>query len=248
MPMFQVKNITGSTKDIDLKQGIITAYWSSFDVVDSDVEYFDLSAFSKSIQERGPKGRNRIMKLWQHNPTMPLGKPMELYTDNVGLIAVTKISETTYGMDALKLYQDGVINEHSVGFQTIKSNYDESRKATRISEAKLWEGSAVTWGANEFTPVISGKSMDKNDLIAQYNIVCKAFYSGDYTDDTFNILEVQKKHFETIFSKSLDSQSEPSVDTPNMVQAEQIKDYFSKLNLELHIRRITNGRNYQSSQ
>jgi HK97 family phage prohead protease len=244
--MFQVKNFKATTKDIDLAQGIITAYWSSFDVVDSDLDYFDLSAFNKSIQERGPKGTNRIMKLWQHNPTMPLGKPMELYTDNVGLVAVTKISETSYGKDALKLYADGVLNEHSVGFQTIKSNYDESRKATRISEAKLWEGSAVTWGANEFTPVISGKSIDKAGLIEQYNVVCKAFYSGDYTDDTFKILEVQKKHFETIFTQSLETK-EPLKDTPIVDQAEKLKQYFKQLQLETEIRRITNGRYYQST-
>lgn len=237
--MYQLKHIQAELKDLDLKQGIITAIWSRPDVVDSDGDYFTRSAWDKSIMERGPKGSNRIMKLWQHNPTMPLGKPMELYTDDAGLVAVTKIVDTTYGQDALKLYRDGVINEHSVGFQTIKSNYDENRKATAITEAKLWEGSAVTWGANEFTPVISGKGIDKIKALDYYNTLCKAFYTGDYTDDTFKILEAQKKHFEQLFSTSLESK-EPDViaPTPEMNQAEAIKNLITQFQLEQTFRSI----------
>jgi len=245
--MFQVKTFSGTTKDLDLKDGIITAYWSTFGVVDSDGDAIESKSFNKTIAERGPTGKNRIMKLWQHNATMPLGKPMELYTDNVGLIAVTKISDTSYGLDALKLYADGVLNEHSIGFQTIKSVYDESLKANVLTEIKLWEGSVVTWGANEFTPVISGKSIDKQSLLTHYNAVCKAFYSGDYTDDTFQILEVQKKHLENIFTASLDTVKPSVVDTSNSDQAEKLKDYFKQLKLESEIRKITHGRYHKST-
>lgn len=237
--MYQLKSTQAAVKDLDIKQGIITAYLSTFDVIDSDQDYFTRSAWDKSIMERGPKGSNRIMKLWQHNPTMPLGKPMELYTDNVGLISVTKITDTTYGQDAIKLYRDNVINEHSVGFQTIKGNYDEERKANAITEAKLWEGSAVTWGANEFTPVISGKGIDNAKALDYYNTLCKAFYTGDYTDDTFKILEAQKMHFEQIFSTSLEAK-EPDViaPTPEQVQADSIKNLITQFQLEQTFRRL----------
>jgi HK97 family phage prohead protease len=236
--MYQFKHTQAEIKDLDLKQGIITSYWSRFDIVDSDEDFFTRSAWDKSISERGPSGSNRIMFLWQHNPTMPLGKPMELYTDESGLIGVTKISDTTYGMDAIKLYRDGVINEHSVGFQTIKGNYDDDRKGYAITEAKLWEGSAVTWGANEFTPVISGKGMDKTKALSYYQTLCKAFYTGDYTDDTFRILEAQKNHFEQIFTKSLETNEPTAQVTPEPNQADAIKNVITQFKLQQQFRSI----------
>jgi HK97 family phage prohead protease len=242
--MYQIKSFEGKAQDVDLKQGIITSYWSTFDVIDSDNDIIERTAFNKTISERGPKGSNRIMFLWQHNPTMPLGKPMELYTDSKGLIGVTKIVDTSYGADALKLYESGVINEHSIGFNVIKESYDEQRKANRIQEVKLWEGSAVTWGANEFTPVISGKSelTDRSKAVEYYDTLCKAFYSGTFTDDTFHILEAQKKHIETLLSASLDAKQEPAQSTPTVdVQAEQLKQLFQQFELNETLRRYQNG-------
>lgn len=242
--MYQLKSFQAEVKDLDLKQGVITSYWSTFDVIDSDQDIIERNAFNKTIQERGPKGSNRIMFLWQHNPTMPLGKPSELYTDAKGLIGVTEIQKTSYGMDALKLYESGVINEHSIGFNVIKERYDESRKANAIQEVKLWEGSAVTWGANEFTPVISGKSefTDHAKAIEYYNTLCKAIYSGTFTDDTFQILEAQKKHIEAQLTASLEAKSEPAESTPSVdVQAEELKQYFQKFELNETLRRYQHG-------
>jgi uncharacterized protein len=241
--MYELKSYQSELKDIDLKQGVIKAYWSTFDVIDSDMDIMGRDAFNKTVAERGPNGSNRIMFLWQHNPTMPLGKPSEIYMDEKGLVGVTKIADTSYGMDAIKLYESGVINEHSIGFQTIKSRYDEQQKATVITEVRLWEGSAVTWGANEFTPVISGKSAELQDrakAVEYYDTLCKAMYSGTYTDDTFQILEVQKKHIETLLSKSLEIK-EPTLVTPIDVQAETIKNIFTQFELTQTFRRHTNG-------
>jgi hypothetical protein len=157
---------------------------------------------------------------------------------------VTKIVDTTYGADALKLYDSGVINEHSIGFNVIKESYDDQRKANRIQEVKLWEGSAVTWGANEFTPVISGKNefTDRAKAVDYYNTLCKAIYSGTFTDDTFHILEAQKKHIEAILTASLDAKSEPVPSTPTVdVQAEQLKQLFQQFELNETLRRYQNG-------
>ena len=233
MPMYQVKSFNGAVKDLDIKQGIITAYWSAFDNIDSDGDIMGRDAFNKSISERGPKGANRIMFLYQHNPTLILGKPSELYTDAKGLIGVAKIEQTSYGADVLKLYESGIINEHSIGFQTIKSRYDNDKGANLIQEVRLWEGSAVTWGANELTPVISGKSTEnKGEVVQYYDTLCKAIYSGTFTDDTFQILEVQKRHIEAILSQSLDPIAEPTVVTPSKgVQADEIMNIFKQFEL-----------------
>jgi uncharacterized protein len=61
-----------------------------------------------------------IAYLWQHDTYKPLGKLMVLREDNFGLYFEAKMSDTTWGEDALKLYRDGVITQHSIGYQVIK--------------------------------------------------------------------------------------------------------------------------------
>ncbi len=50
--------------------------------------------------------------------------------------------------DAIKLYEAGLINQHSIGFSTLKSDVNQKTGVRTITELKLYEGSAVLWGAN----------------------------------------------------------------------------------------------------
>jgi HK97 family phage prohead protease len=139
-------------------------------------------------------GRNRIMHLLQHNPLMPLGKPTELMEDAKGLRFTSKITETSYGKDVIKLYAEGVFNEHSVGFEIIKS--DNKAGYREIREIKLWEGSTVTWGANPNTPIESMKSWDKpksEEMLAKF---CNILRNGDLTDEGMIQLEIGLKQLE----------------------------------------------------
>jgi HK97 family phage prohead protease len=139
-------------------------------------------------------GRNRIMHLLQHNPLMPLGKPTELMEDAKGLRFTSKITETSYGKDVIKLYAEGVFNEHSVGFEIIKA--DNKAGYREIREIKLWEGSTVTWGANPNTPIESMKSWDKpksEEMLAKF---CNILRNGDLTDEGMIQLEIGLKQLE----------------------------------------------------
>ena len=63
----------------------------------------------------------------------------------------------------MQWYADGVIDEHSIGFQTIKYTMLDAEKGLReLQEVKLWEGSTVTWGMNELAKVVSVKGL--NDI------------------------------------------------------------------------------------
>ena len=42
--------------------------------------------------------------------------------DDYGLYFEAKIVDTEAGEDTLKLYEEGLINQHSIGFSTIKQN------------------------------------------------------------------------------------------------------------------------------
>lgn len=134
------------------------------------------------------------MHLLQHNPLMPLAKPMELIEDGKGLRFVSKITETSYGKDVIKLYSEGVFNEHSVGFEIVKS--DNKAGYREIREIKLWEGSTVTWGANPNTPIESMKSWDKpksKEMIAKF---CNILRNGDLTDESMIQLEIGLKQIQ----------------------------------------------------
>jgi len=184
----------GIIEDVDSVKGIVTGYFSAFNNIDSDGDVIVSGAYKKTVGENGPMGRNRIMHLLQHNPLMPLAKPMELIEDGKGLRFVSKITETSYGKDVIKLYAEGVFNEHSVGFEIVKS--DNKAGYREIREIKLWEGSTVTWGANPNTPIESMKSWDKpksEEMIAKF---CNILRNGDVSDESMIQIEIGLKQIQ----------------------------------------------------
>lgn len=205
---YLVKNFTGTTKDVDIKNGIITGYFAIFDNVDSDDDIFIPGSFRKTIRERGPKGADRIMHLLQHDTWRPLSKPQVLKEDKRGVYFESKVSGTSYGKDTVQLYADGVYTEHSVGFVTIKKEQEED-KPTKILEVKLWEGSTVTWGANQ-EALFQG--FKENEVISKIDILTKALKNGNYMDNTFALLEIRLSQMKSLLIK------EPSDDdTPGQV-------------------------------
>jgi hypothetical protein len=203
------KNLSeGIIEDVDDVKGIVTGYFSAFNNIDSDGDVIVSGAYKKTVAENGPMGRNRIMHLLQHNPLMPLAKPMELMEDAKGF--TSKITETSYGKDVIKLYKEGVFNEHSVGFEIVKS--DNKSGYREIREIKLWEGSTVTWGANANTPIESMKSWDKpktEDMIAKF---CGILRNGNLTDESMIQLEIGLKQIQEHL-KALDNNSVLAVES-----------------------------------
>ena len=205
---YSIKNLSEAIQDVDVKNGIITGYFAAFDNIDSDNEIFLPGSFKKTIRERGLKGANRILHLRQHNTREPLGKPHVLKEDNKGLYFESRISKTSYGIDTLQLYQDGIYTEHSVGFRIIKEEREED-KPTKILEVQLWEGSTVTWGANDEATFVGFK---EEAVIDKIDALTKALTNGNYMDDTFALLEIELNQMKSLLVK------EPSDDdTPGQI-------------------------------
>ena len=130
--------------------------------------------------------------------------------DAKGLRFTSKITETSYGKDVIKLYKEGVFNEHSVGFEIVKS--DNKAGYREIKEIKLWEGSTVTWGANPNTPIESIKSWDEiktEDMIVKFATILR---KGDVTDETMIQLEIGLKQIQEHL-KALDNNSVLAVES-----------------------------------
>lgn len=211
------KDFANSVKDVDTKQGIVTGYFSIFGNVDSDGDIITPGAFKKSVQENGPgSARPRILHLYQHDPWKVIAKPHILEEDSKGLYFESKISQTSIGSDVLKLYEDGVLTEHSIGFQIIKSEDDKEQGVTKLTELKLWEGSTVSWGANMEALATGVKALDKESwglLVGKLESMNKALRDGTYTDDTMRQLQINFEQLQQMVV-SLAAKMEPAEVTP----------------------------------
>lgn len=178
------KSISQSVKDVDVKGGTVTGYFSAFDSKDTDGDIIRKGAYAKTIAENGPKSRSpRIKHLLDHDRSKQVAIIETLIEDNYGLYYESKTKRPSLSQDFLLMAEDGFITEHSVYINPIVQNANASEKANDITEARLWEGSSLQcWGANQFTPLISVKSA--SDVVSMFYRLRKALSVGTYTDDT----------------------------------------------------------------
>lgn len=203
---YSTKSFNTVIKDLSLGKREVAMYLSKFDVIDSDDDLIIKGAFEKSIRERGPQSdsNRNIAFLRYHDWQHPIGKFLKLEEDSKGLFAVAQLGTSTKGEDALRDYEDGIIKEHSIGFQYVNENvkYIENEKEKgyyEINEVKLFEGSAVTFGSNEYTEVVNiGKGENKINIVEklakEIDIVTKALINGRGTDQRLYNLEMKLKY------------------------------------------------------
>ena len=214
---YNKKAVSGAPVDMTDSDRVVTVYYSAFGNIDSDGDIIVPGAFTKTLKENGPQGKNRIWHLFNHSTDKPVSKPFELVEDFFGLKARVKMPNTTLGNDTYELYKAGHITEHSIGFQTIKSNPSKSMGsdgANMITEIKLFEGSSVLWGANANTPTVGVKSQIKATLIDEMGKTIKSLRTGKFTDETFELLELKLKQLQQYLAEMEDETSIPPIDQP----------------------------------
>lgn len=238
--MIDYKSIFGSVKDVDTKGRVVTGYLSSFGNIDSDNDIIEKGSFLKSINERMDKMRF----LYQHNWQQPLSKFKVLMEDEKGLYFESDpLPDTTYANDTIKLYEAGILNEHSIGFNVIKAEYDRDTDIRRIKEIRLYEGSVVTFGANSGTPFTGFKDAfteeefekERKRIDEETGKIMSALKKGSFTDETFIMLEIALKSLsKQSYELGKISLKEPSVDTqqkePIIKEVEILNDYLKKWN------------------
>ena len=179
-------------KDINVKDRIVQAYYFNAQTVDSDSDIISIDAYDKSITERGPQSAlPRIKHLFNHWDGTGVLK--EIGKDEKGGWFISKLGRHTIGKDTLLMYEDGLITEHSHGFEIINSS-DETLDGVsirRIKEGVLWEVTSLDkWGANMNTPVMKSLE-DRNYWTKRMDKLIKAISDGSYSDETFDLLEIQ---------------------------------------------------------
>ena len=224
-------------KDMDSNRREVAVYLAKFGNVDSDNDVIQKGAFKKSIQERGPESSSnrKIAFLRHHDWEKQIGVFSKLQEDDNGLYAVGRLGTSTMGEDAWRDYQDGIIKEHSVGFQRVsdktkfvKDTSNPLGGFTLLQEVKLWEGSAVTFGANELTNVVSiMKSENKKTFIDKISddlqTVIKALANGKGSDERLYELEMKANFLSS--QLTLLAQTEPGNHSVKLYEPEP--DEFS---------------------
>lgn len=246
---YSVKTISIKMEDVDETNRVVKGYLSAFDVLDADMDVIRKGAFAKSLQEAGvnSSGNRKIAHLRNHDWDWQIGKFLELEEDEFGLKFVSQLGRSTKGNDALLDYQDGILREHSIGFNYVQdkikfveeSNLNENGHF-EITEVKLWEGSGVTFGANAMTPVIEAAktSGDIDGLLEKVTTMEQAFVkalkNGKGTDERLESLEARFKQIQELRNSLL--LAKPTVEKvtledrkPNNTEEETKKLFYQNL-------------------
>jgi len=222
---FEQKLISDSVRDVSENDRRVKVAISKMGNIDHDGDVIDQGAYTKTITERGPKGANLIWHLTDHNPSLKsaVGKFSDIYTDGDYLVGITTIPNTTWGNDVLEFYKSGHINQHSIGFRTIKAEAVKGAQPYNlIKEVFLYEGSAVLWGANSETPTLTvGKSITKEEAVAEHEklskelgLLMKSLKDGRFTDDAFEFIEIRTAQIHEAIKTLMNTEiTQPVVET-----------------------------------
>jgi HK97 family phage prohead protease len=228
-------------RDMDSVGRKVAVYLAKFDNIDSDNDMIKKGAFTKSLQERGvnSSGNRKIAFLRHHDWTWQIGKFLELTEDDYGLFAVGQLGNSTKGEDAFKDYEDGIIREHSIGFQYIADKTKwipdvtiEAGGYFMINEVKLYEGSAVTFGANDLTNVVGvikgeQKTAKIEQITNELNICIKALANGKGSDERLHEIEMKVKYL----NSQLITLANADPITIQSVKSEPLNDPFNWSNV-----------------
>ena len=153
-------------KSIELKQETtsrlpdgrlkVVAYAAVFGNVDSYNDIIVKGAFKNSLKKEG----KRVAVCYQHEMSNPIATLDMIKEDDNGLLVEFTISKSEESI-ATKI-EEGIIKEMSIGYRTIKYDYDTSTEIRTINELRLYEVSLVTRAANE-EATIKSEEMDNDE-------------------------------------------------------------------------------------
>lgn len=129
--------------------GAFSGYLAVFGNVDSYGDRIKRGAFRDTLKDLKATGR-KVPVLWQHWWDKPIGAYTELREDDHGLYVEGLLlrDDVQQAREAHALLKAGAISGQSIGFETMESK--DSKDGTReLTAIKLWEGSIVTFPANE---------------------------------------------------------------------------------------------------
>jgi len=159
------------TVSLDEAQGIVECFVAGIGNKDSVGDVCASGAFTKSLLRRKPR------VVWGHNWNDPIGKVLEIYEVGPqdprlplkmklagigGLFAKVQFNlSSEKGKEAFaNVHFFGEEQEWSIGYKTLRAQFDQKSQANILYEVELYEVSPVLHGANQLTGTISVKADD----------------------------------------------------------------------------------------
>lgn len=139
---------------VDAERRRIEGYAATFGNVDNGGDVIVAGAFRKTVSERFP--RKLIKFLIDH--FIPVGMPVEMAEDPIGLYTVSEVAKSATGDEFLANYGIGLYSHLSIGYVPIIEEEDRSKNVRFLREVKLLEYSAVLWPMNEQAVILGAKS------------------------------------------------------------------------------------------
>jgi len=145
------------TKAID-DEGMFEGYASTFGNVDQGRDIMVKGAFAKSLQSR-PAGKVKLLR--QHDWNAPIGVLVDAKEDSRGLFVKGRlVLESALARETHALMKAGALDSMSIGFRTIRDEFDRPKGIRKLLEVELREVSIVTFPMNEAATVSAVKAAD----------------------------------------------------------------------------------------
>lgn len=149
---------------IDIKalsdDGEFEGYGSTFGNVDRGMDMVMPGAFRATLKARPI---NSIKLLRDHDTRKIAGQWISMTEDDRGLKVHGRLFKkpgdegTPLGRETYTLLKAGVLDALSIGYRTIKAQWDEETSVRKLLELELWEVSVVTFPMNELASIDSVK-------------------------------------------------------------------------------------------
>lgn len=195
---YSVKNcglIKMAIHDVDTSKRIITGIGNAYNYLDSQLDVLQEGAASKSIAEMGPasSGVAKIKHALNHDLTMLPGKMITMDEREIehngkkvkGIYFESKLADTTLGNDTLINYQEGIYDNHSIGFKYLKYKFLDPSAHGNSEAGKEWSDFVQTvMNADEYEEIAKSlydKSVLRVDEIKLFEISTVAFGANSLT-------------------------------------------------------------------
>lgn len=142
-------------KSVD-EAGNFEGYAAVFNNIDLGDDVILPGAFTRVKTTRGGK-----LKLALYHDLTRLVGAADYTQDDHGLLLKGRVNlAVSYARDAYELMKAEILDSMSIGFNTIKADFEEraGRRVRIIKEAELWEASFVPFGMNPAAQVLTVKS------------------------------------------------------------------------------------------
>ena len=141
-------------------QGVIRGLASTFGGIDSYGDRIERGAFAGSVALI-KSGKRKLAMLDHHNMSAPVGVWTSIRETERGLEVEGKLTlEVQRARELYALAKDGALGGMSIGFRSIRDEYDSAEKIRILKEIDLFEVSLVAMPANAEAVIESVRSAD----------------------------------------------------------------------------------------